>query len=166
MHQLNRIRENITHVTTGLADITTQYSTLDSKYSEAFDAVSTRVDDILRERIPPTMAPPHDAATTPMRNTASSPSSPPTEGASMSTPANVVPDSAPAGNGQLDSGGYEDLPRSDAPDRRSESHHARYSDRPNFPREHDFRDTRGSSSVRWHPQLDPRRLPHENGTFQ
>ena len=63
--QLTWIRENITHVTTGLADITTQYSTLDSKYSEAFDAVNTRVDDILREGIPSTTAPTHDTATSP-----------------------------------------------------------------------------------------------------
>ena len=67
--QLTRIRENITHVTTGLADITTQYSTLDSKYSKAFNAVNTWVDDILREGIPPMTAPTHNAVTPLMRKT-------------------------------------------------------------------------------------------------
>jgi len=164
--QLHRIRENITHITTGLADITTHYSTLDSKYSDAFDAVNTRVDDILREHISPTTAPPHDAATPPMRNPTTSPSSPPTEGASMSTPANVVPDSAPPGDGCIDSRHSKDMPRSDATDRRSGSHHARHSDRPNFPGAQDFRDSGGLTSVRWRPQLDPRRSPHPNGIFQ
>ncbi len=164
--QLTWIRENITHVTTGLADITTQYSTLDSKYSEAFDAVNTRVDDILREGIPSTTAPTHDTATPPTRNETSSPSSPPTVGASMPTPANVVPDSAPPGDGQMDSGVSGDLPRSDAPDRRSGSHQSRYLHRPNLPGAQDFRDSGGATSVRWRPQLDPRRSPHTNGMFQ
>ena len=164
--QLTQIRENITRVKTSLDDMTTRCSTLNEKYSEAFDAVNIQVDTILCKGIPPTLAPTDNAATPMVRNEVSSPTSSPHDGASTSTRANVVPDSAPAGNGQLDSGDYEDMPRSNAPDRRSESHHAHHSDRPNFPREHDFRDTGGSSSVRWHPQLDPRRSPHENGTFQ
>jgi hypothetical protein len=146
--------------------MTTQYNTLDMKYSEAFDAVNTWVDDILREGIPPTTAPTDDAVTPPVRNTASSPSSPPTDGASTSTPANAVPDSAPPGDGQMDLGASEDMPRSDAPDRCLESHHARQSDRPNLPGEHDFRDTGGSSSVRWRPQLDSCHSHHANGMFQ
>jgi hypothetical protein len=97
--QLSRIRDNIKNVTTSVADITTQYSTLDSKYSEAFDAVNTRVDDILREDIPPTPA--HGTA---------SPSSPQTDGASMPTPANVVPTSAPPREGRMESGDSEDMP--------------------------------------------------------
>ena len=51
--QLNRIRDNIKTVATEVMDITTKYANLDSKYSDAFDAVNTRVDDILREGIPP-----------------------------------------------------------------------------------------------------------------
>ena len=39
--QLNQIRDTIKIVTTSVADITTQYSSLDSKYSDAFDAVNT-----------------------------------------------------------------------------------------------------------------------------
>jgi len=132
--QLMQIRENITRVKTSLDDMTTRYSTLNEKYSEAFDALNIRVDTVLCEGIPPTLAPTDNAATPMVRNEVSSPTSSPHDGASMSTPANVVPDSAPAGNGQLDSGDYEDMPRSDAPDRRSESHHARHSDRSNFPR--------------------------------
>ena len=81
--QLNQIRDTIKNVTTSVADITTQYSSLDSKYSEAFDAVNTRVDDILREGVPPRTA--HATA---------SMSSPQTDGTSMPTPANVVPTSA------------------------------------------------------------------------
>jgi hypothetical protein len=126
--QLTQIRENITRVKAGLANMTTQYSTLDEKYSKAFDAVNIRVDNILREGIPPTAAPMDDAATPPVRNAASSTSSPPPDGTSPSPPANVVPDSAPTGDGQMDSGASEDMPCSDAPDRRSESHHARHSD--------------------------------------
>ena len=145
--QLTQIRENITQVRTGLADMTTQYNTLDMKYSEALDAVNTWVDDILCNGIPPMTAPTDVAATPPVRNTTSSPSSPPTDGASTSTPANVVPDSAPPGDGRMDSGASKDMPRSDAPDRRSESHHARHSARPNLPGEQDFRDTGGSTSV-------------------
>jgi hypothetical protein len=137
--QLTKIRENITRVKTGLEDMTTQYSTLDEKYSEAFDAVNIRVDNILREGIPPTTAPKDDAATPTVHNAAPSPSPPPPDGASTSTPANVVPDSAPTGDGRMDSGASEDMPRSDTPDRRSASHHARHSDRPNLPGEHDFR---------------------------
>jgi hypothetical protein len=57
------------------------------------------------------------------------------------------------------------MPRSDAPDRRM-SHHARHSNRPNMPRNHDFGDTGGSSSVQWRPHLDPRHSPHDHGTFQ
>ena len=154
--QLTNIWENISQVKTGLADITTQYANLDSKYSDAFDAVNTRVDDILRKSIPPTTAPPHDAATPPMHNATSSPLSPPAEGAAMSTPANVVPDSAPPGDGCMDSGPSEDMPRSDAMDRRSGSHHARHSDRPNLPGAQAFWDSGGLTSVRWRPQLDPR----------
>ena len=97
--QLTQIRENITRVRTGLADVTTQYTTLDTKYSEAFDAVNTRVDDILREGIPLTTAPKDADASPPVHNAASSPSSPPPDGASTSTPANVVPDLAPPGDG-------------------------------------------------------------------
>jgi len=82
--QLNQIRDTIKNITTSVADITTQYSSLDSKYSEAFDAVNTRVDDILRAGVPPTTA--HATA---------SPSSPQTDGTSMPTPANAVPTSAP-----------------------------------------------------------------------
>jgi len=80
--QLNQIRDTIKikNVTTSVADITTQYSSLDSKYSEAFDAVNTRVDDILREGVPHMTA--HATA---------SPSSPQTDGTSMPMPANVVP---------------------------------------------------------------------------
>ena len=164
--QLVQIRENITHVTAGLADITTQYSTLDSKYSKAFDAVNTRVDDILREGIPPTTAPTHNAATPPMRNATSSPLSSPTDGASMPTPANVILDSAPPGVGRMDSGASGDMPCSDAPDRRSESHQACHSDHPNLPGAQDFMDLGGATSVRWHPQLDSCRSPHTNCTFQ
>ena len=54
--QLNQIRDTIKNATTSVADITTQYSSLDYKYSEAFDAVNTRVDAILREGVPPTTA--------------------------------------------------------------------------------------------------------------
>ena len=97
--QLTQIRENITRVKTGLANMTTQYSTLDDKYSEAFDAVNIRVDNILREGIPPTAAPTDDAATPPVRNTAPSTSSPPPDGTSSSPPAHMVPDSAPTGDG-------------------------------------------------------------------
>ena len=164
--QLTQIWENKTHFTTGLADITTQYSTLDSKYSEAFNAVNIWVDDILREGIPSTTAPTHDAATPPMRNATSSPSSPPTVGASMPMPANVVPTSAPPGDGRMDSGISRDMPCSDAPDQRLESHQARHSDCPNLPGAQDFRDSGGATSVRWRPQLDPRRSSHTNGTFQ
>ena len=131
--QLTLIRENITSVKTGLANILTQYSSLDSKYSKAFDAVNTRVDDILHKGLPNPMAPTHDAATPPMRNAASAPSSPPTDGTSMPTLANVVPDSAPPGDGQMDSGASKDMPRFDAPARRSESHHAHHLDCPNLP---------------------------------
>ncbi len=46
------------------------------------------------------------------------------------------------------------------------THHACHSDRPNLPGEQDFRDSGGSTSVRWRPQLDPRQSPHTNGTFQ
>ena len=127
-HQLTQIRENITRVKTGLADMTTQYSTLNEKYSEAFDAVNIWVDNILREGIPPTMAPTDDAATPPVRTAASSPSSPPPNGASTSTPANMVPDSAPTGDERLDSGAPEDMPCSDAPDRCLESRHAHHLD--------------------------------------
>ena len=99
--QLTQIRDNITRVKTGLADMTTQYSTLDDKYSEAFDAVNIRVDNILREGIPPTAAPADDAATPPVRNTAPSTSSPPPDGTPSSPPAHMVPDSAPTGDGRM-----------------------------------------------------------------
>ena len=149
--------------------MTTRYSDLTEKYSEAFDAVNIWVDHIIREGIPPTPAPPDDAATpTPMvRNEASSPSSSQPDGIYTSTPANVVPDSAPVRDGRLDSDASEDMPRSDALDR-CMSNHARHSDRPNMPRNHDFGDTGGSSSIRWHPHLDPCRSPHDhgNGTIQ
>ena len=163
--QLTQIRENITRVRTGLADMTTQYNTLDMKYYDALDVVNTQVDDILREGIPPTTATTDAAATPPVCNTDSSPSSPPTDGASMSPPANVVPDSAPPGDGRMDSSASEDMPCSDAPDRHLESRHAYHSDRPNLPRKRDFRDTGGSTSVQWRPQLDSRRSPHANGTY-
>jgi hypothetical protein len=167
LRQLKQIRENITRVANGLDDMTTRYSNLTEKYSEAFDAINIRVDHIIREGIPPTPAPPDDAATpTPMvRNEASSPSSSQPDGIYTSTPANVVPDSAPARDGRLDSDASEDMPCSDAPDRRM-SNHARNLDRPNMPRNHNFGDTGGSSSVRWCPHLDPRRSPHDHGTFQ
>ena len=144
--------------------MTTQYNTLDMKYSEALDAVNTWVDDILCKGIPPTMATTDAAATPPVHNTDSSPSSPPTDGASTSPLANVVPDSAP--DGRMDLGASKNMPRFDAPDRHLESRHTNHSDQPNLPREHNFRDTGGSTSVRWRPQLDPCRLPHANGMYR
>ncbi len=85
--QLTQIRENITRVANGLDDMTTRYSDLTEKYSEAFDAVNIWVDHIIREGIPPTPAPSDDAATpTPMvRNEASSPSSSQPDGVYVST---------------------------------------------------------------------------------
>jgi hypothetical protein len=99
--QLMQIRENITRVANNLDDMTTRYSDLNEKYSEAFDAVNIRVDHIICEGIPPTPAPPDYAATpTPMvRNEASSPSSSQPDGIYTSTPANVVLDLAPARDG-------------------------------------------------------------------
>ena len=138
-----------------MADITTQYSLLDSKYSEAFDAVNTRVDDILREGVPPTTA--HATA---------SPSSPQTDGASMPTPANVVPTSAPPTARQIDSGDSTDVPRSEDPARCEGTHPVCHADRPDLPGAQDFRDTGGSPSVQWRPQLDPQRSPRPHGTFQ
>jgi len=104
--QLNQIRDTIKNVTMSVADITTQYSSLDYIYSEAFDAVNTWVDAILREGVPPTTA--HATA---------SPSSPQTDGTSMPTPANVVPTSAPPTARQIDSGDSTDVPRSEDPAR-------------------------------------------------
>ena len=128
--------------------------------------VNIRVDDILRASIPPTKATTDANATPPVHNTASSPSSPPNDGATMCKPASVVPVSAPQGDGRQASGANEDMPCSDAPDLRSESRQARQSDRTNLPREHDFRDTEFSSSIRWRPHLDPRSSHHADGTFQ
>ena len=164
-HQLTQIRENVMHIRTGLADMTTQYSTLNEIYSKAFNAVNIWVDNILREGIPPMTAPTDATATPPVCNTDSSPSSPPTDGASTSPPANVVPDSAPPGDGRMDSGASKDMPRSNAPDRRSDPGHAYHLARPNLPRDRDFGDTGGFTSVRWCPQLDPRRSTHANGTY-
>ena len=147
--QLTQIRESIKRVeTTGLTDIATRYNTLDMKFSEGLDMVNIRVDDILRASIPPMKATADADATPPVRNTASSPSSPPHDGATTYKPDNVVPASAPQGNGRQASGATADMPRSDAPDRRSESRQACHSDRPNLPRDHDFRNTDFSSSVR------------------
>ena len=97
--QLTQIRDTIKNVTTNVEDIKTRYPSLDFKYSEAFDAVNTRVDNILREGVPPTTA--HATA---------SPSSPQTDGTSMPTPANVVPTSAPPTARQIDSGDSTDVP--------------------------------------------------------
>jgi hypothetical protein len=102
--QLNRIRDNIKNVATDVTDITAKYANLDSKYSEAFDAVNTRVDDILREGIPPAPA-----------QASASPSSPLADGASMPTPANVVPTSAPQREGRLGLEESGDVPRFDTP---------------------------------------------------
>jgi hypothetical protein len=143
--QLNQIRDTIKTVTTSVADITTQYSSLDSKYSEAFDAVNTRVDDILREGIPPTTV--HATASL---------SSPQTDGASMPTPANVVPTSAPPTARQIDKGDSTDVPRSDDPARCEGTRPVCHVDRPDLPGAQEFWDTGGSPSVRWRPQLDPR----------
>ena len=93
--QLTQIWENITRVKTCLDDMTTRYSTLNEKYSDAFDAINIRVDTILRKGIPPTPAPTDDTATPMVRNEVSSPTSAPHDGASMSTPANVVPQTRP-----------------------------------------------------------------------
>jgi hypothetical protein len=82
--QLIHIRDNIKNVVTEVTDVKNKYADLDTKYSDAFDAVNTRVDDILREGIPPMPA-----------QTTIPPSSPPAVDASMPTPANVVPTSAP-----------------------------------------------------------------------
>ena len=165
--QLTQIRESIKRVeTTSLADMATRYNTLDTKFSEGLDMVNIRVDDILRASIPPTKATTDANATPPVHNTASSPSSPPNDGATMCKPASVVPVSAPQGDGRQASGANEDMPCSNAPDLRSESRQARQSDRTNLPREHDFRDTEFSSSIRWRPHLDPRSSHHADGTFQ
>ena len=165
--QLTQIRESIKRVeTTGLTDIATRYNTLDMKFSEGLDMVNIRVDDILRASIPPMKATADADATPPVRNTASSPSSPPHDGATTYKPDNVVPASAPQGNGRQASGATADMPRSDAPDRRSESRQACHSDRPNLPRDHDFRNTDFPSSVRWRPHLHSRSSPHADGTSQ
>ena len=81
--QLHHIRDNIKNVGTEVTDMKNKYANLDTKYFDAFDAVNTRVDDILRDGIPPTPA-----------QTTIPPSSPPAVDASIPTPANVVPTSA------------------------------------------------------------------------
>ncbi len=156
-HQLNRIWDNIKNVATDVTDIMTKYANLDSKHSEAFDAVNTRVDDILREGIPPAPAQATD-----------SPSSPPADGASMPTPANVVPTSAPQREGRLGLVESEDVPRSDAPAMCAGTRTVRQSDGPDLPGAQDFRDTGGSTLVRWRPQLNPRRspCPHDTGQHE
>ena len=54
--QLTQMRDTIKNVTTNVEDIKTRCSSLDFKFSEAFDAVNTRVDNILRDGVPPTTA--------------------------------------------------------------------------------------------------------------
>ena len=52
--QLTQIRESIKRVEhAGLTDITARYNTLDTKFTEGLDMVNIRVDEILREGIPP-----------------------------------------------------------------------------------------------------------------
>ncbi len=143
--QLNRIRDNIKNVTTEVTDIKTKYANLDSKYSDAFDAVNTRVDDILREGIPHTPA-----------QTTVPPSSPPADGASMPTPANVVPTSAPPTARQMDAGDSTDVPQPGDLARSEGTRSGCHAGRPNLPEAQEFRDTGGAPSVRWCPQLDPR----------
>jgi hypothetical protein len=138
------------NVTTNMADIKSQYSSLDYKYSEAFDAVNTRVDDILKEGVPPTT----DHAT-------ASPSSPQTDGNSRQPPANVVPTSAPP-----DSGDSTNVPRSEDPAQCGGTHPGCHADRPDLPGPQEFRDTGESPSVRWRPQLDPRTSTRPQGMFQ
>ena len=148
--QLTQLRDTLKNVTTNMADIKSQYSSLDYKYSEAFDAVNTRVDDILKEGVPPTT----DHAT-------ASPSSPQTDGNSRQPPANVVPTSAPP-----DSGDSTNVPRSEDPAQCGGTHPGCHADRPDLPGPQEFRDTGESPSVRWRPQLDPRTSTHPQGMFQ
>jgi len=156
--QLMQIRENITRVKTSLDDMTTRYSTLNEKYSEAFDALNIRVDTVLCEGIPPTLAPTCAMRFRPQRlHRMMAPQrlhrlmwsrTRPQQGMGNWTRVTTRICLAP-------------MPRTD--DRSLITHVTRTD--PIFP-EHDFRDTGGSSSVRWRPQLDPCRSPHENGTFQ
>jgi hypothetical protein len=153
--QLNRIRDNIKNVATEVTDIKTTYANLDSKYSDAFDAVNTRVDDILREGIPHTPA-----------QTTVPPSSPPADGASMPTLANVVPTLAPPTARPIDVGDSTDVPQPNDLARSEGTRPGGHAGCPNLPAAQEFRDTGSAPSVRWRPQLDPRQTPRPHGTFQ
>jgi hypothetical protein len=126
----------------GLTGLSTRYDMMDTKFTEGLDMVNIRVDEILRANIP---------------------KSPPNVNASMPTPDNMEPDSAPHGDGLQTAVDNEEMPCSEDPDRCSESCPECHKDRPNFPKDQEFRDTGGSASVRLRSSLDPRRSPREDG---
>jgi hypothetical protein len=146
--QLNHIRDNIKNVGTEVTDVKNKYADLDTKYSDAFDAVNSQVDDILREGIPPTPA-----------QTTIPPSSPPAVDASIPTPANVVPTSAPPRDST-------DGPHPDDLAWNGGTRPGCLAGRPNIPEAQELQDMGGAPSVQWRPQLDPRQTPRPQGAFQ
>ena len=146
--QLHHIRDNIKDVGSEVTDMKNKYATLDTKYSDAFDAVNTRVDDILRDGIPPTPA-----------QTTIPPSSPPAVDASIPTPANVVPTSAPPRD-SMDGPPPDDIARPGG------TRPGFLAGRPNLPEAQEMHEMGSAHSVRWRPQLDPGQQPRPNGAFQ
>ena len=155
--QLHHIWDNIKNVGTEVTDMKNKYANLDTKYSDAFDAVNTRVDDILRDGIPHTPA-----------QTTILPSSPPAVDASIPTPANVVPTSAQPRDSM-------DGPPPDNIARNGGTRPGFLAGRPNLPEAQELHEMGGAQelhemggaqSVRWRPQLDPRQTPCPNGAFQ